>query len=544
MVSNQFSKFAKSILLQKYAWKDKDGKPIEEWPDIVRRVVNAVIPPNKADLRKELIQCIKERKFLPGGRYLYGSGRPYHQVNNCFLYRAEDSREGWADLLRKCAMSSMSGGGIGVEYSQLRPKGSPITKTGGTSSGPLSLMQMVNEMGRHVMQGGARRAAIWAGLNWNHKDINEFIHLKDWPKWLIEQKAQDFNTPASMDMTNISVGLDKEFFDQKKTPEIYYDTCYQMFKKSEPGFSINYLESSESLRNACTEITSSDDSDVCNLGSINLARIDSLGDLERVVELATTFLIYGTLYSDLPHSEVWKTRENNRRIGLGLMGVHEWLIKRGYGYEMVPELREWLDIYRSCSNDTAKQLARSLSISEPIKRRAIAPTGTIGIIGETTTGIEPIFAVAFKRRYLDADGRRWLYQYVVDPTAKRLIEEGGIKEENIEDAYKLAGSLEGFEKRVQFQAELQAYVDHGISSTINLPSWGSESNNPDTVQQRANILYKFLPSLRGITVYTDGSRGGQPLTPVKFSTAMQHEGQVFVEAQDICEIANTGGNCG
>ncbi len=539
---NKFSKFAKSILLQKYAWKDKDGKPIEEWPDIVRRVVYAVIPEDKKELRNELIEVMEQRKFIPGGRYLASCGRDYHQVNNCYLYRVEDTREGWAELLHKGTMSSMSGGGVGVEYSQLRPKGTTIKRTGGVSSGPLSLMQMVNEMGRHVMQGGARRAAIWAGLNWNHGDINEFIHLKDWPQWLIEQKTIDFNVPAPMDMTNISVGLDKEFFQQKKIPDIYYETCYQMFKKSEPGFSINYNDPTESLRNACTEITSSDDSDVCNLGSINLGRISSPGELEKVVELGTIFLLYGTLYSDLPHEEVHSVRERNRRIGIGLMGIHEWLIKRGYKYEMVPELETWLEIYRRVSDSTVHSLSNTLGISTPIKRRAIAPTGTIGIIGETTTGIEPIFAVAFRRRYLHSEGKQWLYQYVLDPTAKKLIE-SGIPEDDIEDAYKLSRTMEGFERRLDFQAKLQLYVDHGISSTINLPSWGSETNNKDTVQERATILYRYLPKLRGITCYADGSRGGQPLTPIKYSTAMQHEGQIFVEAQDICAIAKTGGTC-
>jgi ribonucleoside-diphosphate reductase alpha chain len=545
MVSNaSFSPFAQSILLQKYSLKDANGKPTEDWPAIVRRVVHAVIPKSEKETRKELVEIIVARKFIPGGRYLYAAGREYHQVNNCFLYRAEDSREGWADLLRKGAMSSMSGGGIGCEYSKLRPKGSPIRKTGGVSSGPLSLMQMVNEMGRHIMQGGARRAAIWAGLNWDHPDIQEFIHLKDWPQWLIEQKAVDFNRPAPMDMTNISVGLDRNFFEQSDVPQIFYDTCYQMFKKSEPGFSVNYEFPDECLRNACTEITSYDDSDVCNLGSINLARIDGLVDLGRVVELGTIFLLYGTLYSDLPHVEVEATREKNRRLGLGLMGIHEWLLKRGYQYGMVPELEDWLKVYQEQSDRTALKWSDALGISNPIKQRAIAPTGTIGIIGETTTGIEPVFAVAFKRRYLATNGRQWLYQYVVDPTAKRLIEEYGVKEDAIEDSYKLASTMEGFERRVSFQAALQSYVDHGISSTINLPAWGSEVNNPDTVRDRAQVLYRYLPALRGLTCYTDGSRGGQPLTPVKFSTAMQHVGQVFVEAQDICEISKTGGNCG
>ena len=537
----EMSSFANNITLQKYAMKDKDGKPIEDWMGIARRVVHAVIPAEYKELRRLLVRLIGDRKFIPGGRYLYSAGRPYHQVNNCFLYRAEDSREGWADINRKGTMSLMSGGGIGVEYSALREKGSPIRKTGGVSSGPLSLMQMVNEVGRHAMQGGYRRAAIWAGLNWDHPDIHDFIHLKDWPDWLRKIKETDFNQPAPMDMTNISVGLDRAFFNKKEIPQVYYETCYQMFKKSEPGFAINYDNPSENLRNACTEITSSDDSDVCNLGSINLARIESKEELGMVVDAATRFLVFGSLYSDLPHLEVESVRNKNRRIGLGLMGIHEWLLTRGYKYEVVPELREWLEIYEELSDSIARQLGHTLSISVPIKQRAIAPTGTIAIIGETTTGIEPIFAPAFKRRYIK-DGR-WVYEYVVDPTAKRLIEQHGIKEEDIEDAYTLSRTLEGFEKRLSFQSEVQRYIDHGISSTINLSAWGGESNSEDNWKERADILYRYLPKLRGITCYADGSRGGQPLSVVRYDTAMKHQGQIIEEQQDICDITKTGGTC-
>jgi ribonucleoside-diphosphate reductase alpha chain len=517
-MQEEMSAFATNITLQKYAWKDANGKPTETWDDIAVRVVEAVVPDTERELRGELIRLIQLRKFIPGGRYLYSAGRPYHQVNNCFLYRAVDSREGWADLSRKATLSLMSGGGIGAEYSTLREKGSPISRTGGTSSGPLSLMQMVNEIGRHVMQGGSRRSALWAGLNWDHLDIQDFIHLKDWPEWLRKIKETDFHQPAPMDMTNISVGLDWHFFHAMKSgshtaSKVYYDTCYQMFKKSEPGFAVNIDDHSECLRNACTEITSSDDSDVCNLGSINLARIKSKEELAGVVEAATRFLVYGSVYSDLPHEEVLATRDRNRRIGLGLMGIHEWLLTRGYKYDVVPELSEWLTTYAQVSD----------------------------IIGETTTGIEPIFAPAFKRRYLR--NSKWVYEYVVDPTAKRLIEQYGIKEEDIEDAYTLSRTLEGFRKRLVFQTEIQRYIDHGISSTINLSAWGTEGNSEDNWKERADILYDYLPNLRGITCYADGSRGGQPLSVVKYDTALKHQGQIIEEQQDICELSKTGGAC-
>ncbi len=123
-----------------------------------------------------------------------------------------------------------------------------------------------------------------------------------------------------------------------------------------------------------------------------------------------------------------ETREKNRRLGLGLMGVHEWLLKRGYSYEVVPELHQWLTVYKEYSELGANELAHKLNITRPKAYRAIAPTGTIGIMAGTTTGIEPLFAVAFRRRYLKGQ-KDWHYQYVIDGTAKILISQFNIKPE-------------------------------------------------------------------------------------------------------------------
>jgi len=866
-MTDKFSPFAKAIMEQKYA-HEIDGEK-ETWEQVAHRVAHHVMHAVHAPkaLVREVEQAIAQRKFMPGGRYLYATGRPFHQVQNCLMLRAEDSREGWADLMHKITMSLMTGAGIGVDYSEIRAKGKTIRKTGGQATGPTAVMQMVNEAGRGIMQGGSRRSAIWAGLRWNHPDCVEFVQMKNWSPEVRALKEKDFNFPATMDGTNISVLLDDDFFkafhneknrDHALAQTVYWAVVRQMLKTAEPGFSVDVgVNAGETLRNACvtgdteiltregyqridsvvgrdvdvwngfewsivtpkitgheepmlrvtlsdgrslvcthyhewelaigytgrterasardlkcgdtlakhefpilaggvsnlhaytqgfvsadgmdghshvdvyepkfpcvdrlssrsvskpygvgttvkvnvglafktapksfvpfewdvssrlewlaglldgdgtelkeggaqigsinflflqdvqkllstlgvqskitdgnvagyrpmpdgrggkkdyfcnrswrlligavqmqqltelgmrcsrldftgytpqrdatqfvrvvsienagvaedvycfnepkrhlgcfngivtgqcTELTSRDDSDICNLGSINMARIESLEEMERIVDLATKFLLAGTVYSDVPYPKVDSIRTKNRRLGLGLMGLHEWLLLKGKRYGADDDLAKYLDIYAT-STDIARKQADEWEISRPKKTRAIAPTGTIGIVAETTTGTEPIFCVAYKRRYLK--GNVTHYQYVVDPTAQRLID-NGVDPETIEDAYSLA---ENVERRVAFQVWLQGWVDHAISSTINLPAWGSEHNNEQGVRPFGKMLIKHLPKLRGITCYPDGARGGQPLTPVRHQTAVKHVGEVFVEGTDVCEITKSG-SCG
>lgn len=548
-MTTPMSPFAKSIYLAKYAARDEKGELIEtDWTETARRVVPTVLGalgygPESEEVRT-LTRLVEDRKFIPGGRYLYATGKDYHQTNNCLLLRAEDSREGWADLFHKAAMSLQTGAGIGVDYSAVRAKGSRIKRTGGIASGPIELMKAVNELGRSVMQGGNRRSAIWAGLKWSHPDVFDFIHLKDWPDYIRAAKEKDFNAPAAMDMTNISVLLDDEFFAAYRdeahekhglAKKVMADVVVQMFKTGEPGFSVNLGEQvNETLRNACTEVTSEDDSDVCNLGSINLARVTSLDEMREVVRLGSLFLLAGTAYSDVPYEKVREVRSKNRRLGLGLMGLHEFLLARGLRYEPSKELGEYLVEYAK-SGEYANEYANKHGLSEPVATRAIAPTGTIAIVAETTTGIEPVFCVAYKRRYLDA-GKVWKFQYVIDPTAKKLVDVG-VDPDTIEDAYMLSLDME---RRVKFQAWLQTFVDMSISSTINMPAWGTAANDESMLAEYERVLVTYLPKLRGITVYPDGARGGQPLSPVPYRVAAGQEGLVFEESDERC----LGGACG
>lgn len=543
--------FGENIFRYKYA-----QGPGDTWAKLSERLVEDVCGTRGGTVaalmsqedRRQLLEYMKDMKFLAGGRYLYYAGRPYSAWNNCYLLRAEeDTREEWSAVTWRAMSCLMTGGGIGIDYSRLRPSGKALSRTGGTASGPIPLMYAINEIGRNVMQGGSRRSAIYASLNWQHEDISAFLTAKNWSEVVREQKLKDFNFPGPLDMTNISVNYDDAaLYGQgvlQKLDEcpVFIENCRQAMMTGEPGFSFNFgKKQNETLRNACTEVTSEDDSDVCNLGSINLGNISNLEEFKSVVSLASKFLVCGTLRADLPYEKVYKVREKNRRLGLGLMGIHEWLLQRGQKYEVTPELHEWLKVYQSESESSANEHCDRFYISRPVAYRAIAPTGSIGILAGTTTGIEPLFAVAYKRRFL-TEGTKWKYQYVVDPTAQDLINRYSVKPENITSALDLANN---YEARIKFQADIQDYTDMSISSTINLPSWGSEANCEARLGEFVSTLAHYAPRLRGFTCYPDGSRGGQPLTSVPYEEAVKHKDAVYDEIVDICDITGRGGSCG
>ena len=532
------SSFGVEVFKSKYAQNEH-----ETWADRAKIIVNSVCGDMdgtknnlmEADDRAQLTKYIEDFKFMPGGRYIWYGGREARFFNNCYLLRLEeDSREAWAGLSQRAMSCLMTGGGIGVDVSRCRPSGRALRRTGGIASGPLPLLYTLNEIGRNVMQGGSRRSALYGSMDASHGDIWELLHAKNWHDMKIEDtrgiegmtisdaKKANFNYQAPLDMMNISLNYSDEWLNGGQD-DIFIENCKQALMTGEPGFSFNFGDKkNETLRNACTEITSEDDSDVCNLGSVNLANIETPEDFKDVVHLASKFLVCGLIRAHLPYEKVEKVRQQNSRIGLGLMGMHEWLLKRNYKYEMNRDLMRWLNIYESESTKAANEHCDRLFLSRPKGYRAIAPTGTISILAGTTSGVEPIYAVAYRRRYL-TDGTRWKYQFVVDGTAQHLIDQG-IKPENIESATDLAKDIE---RRVKFQHGLQKYVDHAISSTINLPEWGSEFNNEDHVRPFSKILRKYGGGLRGLTFYPDGSRGGQPIQSVSYEEAHSKRGVIY-----------------
>lgn len=540
------TELGEAIFKQKYA-----SNPYETWEDKAHSVVNSVCgdfngmesPILEKKERDRLVQYISEFKFMPGGRYLWYAGRDARFYNNCYLLRLEeDTREEWAGVTQRAMSCLMTGGGIGVDISRARPSGRQLKRTGGVASGPIPLLYTLNEVGRNVMQGGSRRSALYGSMNWQHEDAETLLHTKNWHDIeagdtnIAELKKSNFNFPAPLDMMNISLNYDDEWLKDPINP-IFMENVKQAMMTGEPGFSFNFGDKqNETLRNACTEITSEDDSDCCNLGSVNLANIGTLEEFKDVVSLGAKFLVCGLIRAHLPYDKVYKVREKNSRIGLGLMGMHEWLLQRGYKYEMVDELKQWMRTYERYSKEAADEHCYDLRIMYPRGYRAIAPTGTISILAGTTSGVEPIYAVAYRRRYL-SDGTKWKYQFVVDGTAQALIDTG-IDPDKIESAVDLASDPE---RRIKFQYELQKYVDHAISSTLNLPAWGSELNNEDKVAEFAQVIKKYGSGLRGLTVYPDNARGGQPIKSVPYEEAHAKRGVIY---EDNSEEQCLSGVCG
>ena len=346
--------FGESIFRNKYALNETQTWA-EKVDDLMHDVCTGILTPEDSEY---LGNAMKQFKFMAGGRYIYYAGRQASFYNNCYLLKGEeDTREEWGKLTQRASDCLMSGGGIGIDYSVFRPSGSPLGRTGGEASGPLPLMNSINEIGRNVMQGGSRRSAIYASLNWQHGDAQKFLTAKDWHALPIAEgvtvfdaKQNNFNFPAPLDMTNISLNYDDKFLDAVNNgflPETFVQNCRQALMTGEPGFSFNFGDKeNETLRNACTEVTSEDDSDVCNLGSINIGAIDDIEEFRAIVRVASMFLVAGTLTADLPTKKVYAVRQKNRRLGLGLMGMHEFLLKRGSDYEVTEELHRWLEVFR------------------------------------------------------------------------------------------------------------------------------------------------------------------------------------------------------
>lgn len=528
----------------------------------------------------EFSELLRKNLFMPGGRIWYGAGRPKGQLMNCFVLGGElDSREGWGQIVSDMIVVCGTGGGLGVNFSPVRPRGSAITGQRGTSTGSVSLMEIVNSAGEVIKAGGGRRTALMFSLAVDHGDICEFLDKK------LEL--------SQLNNANVSVMFDnnpEDFFEKVRNDEdlplrfgsrtvgsvpasvVWQKIINNALKSGEPGMLNSYLANKMSniwyykpliCTNPCGEQWL-ENSGACDLGAVVLSRFvhDGAVDwdgLKQAVRIGQRFLDNVITVNNYPLPKIRENCLAVRRIGLGVMGLHDMLLKVGLRYSS-PEGLEFVDkVMRlikhaayQASIDVAKEkgsfpafdadkflrsgFAKTLkpSIRAGIKEHGIrncalltlAPTGTTSMVGGSSSSIEPMFAPAYIRKFREGDALK--SEVVVHPLLKEFVE-AGKDVSHFEGAHDLS-----VRDHFEMQRVCQRHVDSSISKTINLPQ--------GTSPEELSALYmEFFPDLKGMTVYPEGSRENQPLTPIPLEDAI--EAARLHSAVGMSETKCSSGSC-
>lgn len=548
--------------------------PEESWDNASRRlarhVAGAEVSETRASVEESFYEEIATNRFMPGGRIWYGAGRPRAQLLNCFVLGGSsnlDSREGWGKAIHDTIVISGMGGGVGINCSPIRPRGSKIYGTGGVATGAVSLMEMINAVGDVLVGGGGRRLALMLDLNISHPDVIEFLDKK-----LDKNQLRNANVSVIIDkkvnsQTFVSKVRNKEQFDlvfNNQTHgsvwanEIWEKIVNNAWTSGEPGVLNGDLANRENniyyykpliSTNPCGEIWL-EEYGCCDLGAIVLPRfVDDFGHFDfkafdKTINVAVRFLDNVLSVNEYPLPEIRDNCNNVRRIGLGIMGLHSMLIKMGLRYsseaarDFVDKLMHHLKVKSyEASIELAiekgpfpafdAQMVRSGFIKRALPDRikesiktngirncallTIAPTGTTGMVANVSTGIEPLFAPAYWRRFYrpTSDGSRVLdKELVVDPLWTDLEAQG--KDVSVlEGAYDV--SPEG---HFEIQRICQTHIDNATSKTINLP-------NNFSVESLSDLWLEYLPNLKGTTFYRAGSRGEEPLEAIPLIQAQK-----------------------
>lgn len=517
---------------------------------------------NIAKFRHEFSEILKYNLFFPGGRIMFGSGRPKGQLLNCFVVPTHDSREGWGKTTADTIVISGVGGGVGTNYSPIRPRGAQINGSGGYATGPVSLMRGINAFGEEMKGGGGRRVALMMDLVHNHPDIVEFLDAKlDLGKLNNANVSVNFEENPELFFEKVRKDEDYELKHNGKVyakisaKKIWHKIVSNALKGGEPGLLNGYLANKMNnvwyytpliSTNPCGEIWLAE-YDCCCLGSVVLPRfvnedtkeIDWDG-LKRVVGLGVRFLDNVLSVNNYPLPEIKDQCSNLRRIGLGVTGLHDMLLKLGLKYnspaglEMVDRVMEKIKhAAYEASSDLAEEkgsfpkfdhdqfvksgFVKTLkpSLRERIRQKGmrncavltVAPVGTGSMVCDTSSGIEPMLAPAYKRKYRDGDKLK--EEIVIHPLFARFMFEGkSVK--HFQGAHDLK-----IRDHFEMQRVVQRHVDNAVSKTINLPKGVKENDLSD-------LYMEFFPELKGVTVYPDGSREDQPITPMDLDEAIKY----------------------
>jgi len=563
----KLSKNAMTVLAKRYLKRDTDGNPLETPVDMFKRVaktIDAAEPKAKGkatSFEKSYYQMMTELDFLPNSPTLMNAGRELGQLSACFVLPVGDSMESIFEAIKNTALIHKSGGGTGFSFSRIRPANDEVRSTTGVSSGPLSFMSVFDAATETIKQGGTRRGANMGILRIDHPDIMDFIMAKR-----DQTVLTNFNISVGMTeafMEAVEKGEDYDIINprngkivkQLNASKVFNQIVDMAWSNGEPGIIFLDRLNRDNPTPHIGEIESTNPCgeqpllpyESCNLGSLNLANMIKGNDvnwnkLEETVKLSTRFLDNVIEANKYPLPEIDEMTRANRKIGLGVMGWADMLILLGIPYNSRDAINlgeKVMKFINDKSHEESIKLATERGAfpnfegsvydkkgSEPIRNSTcttIAPTGTISIIANCSSGVEPLFAVSYVRQVLDNNKL-----IEVHPLFEKIAKERGFYSKDLMQEIAEKGTVQGItaipddvrrifvtshditpEDHVLMQAAFQRHCDNAVSKTVNFCNDASR----DDVSTVYRLAYK--QGCKGVTIYRDGSRDMQVLSVAK-----------------------------
>lgn len=536
--------FSAEIFSQRYAFT-----PEETWEEacsrVARQMATAELPAKQKEYEDKFKNILVNNHFVPGGRIWYNSGRINPQLLNCFVLSNElDSKQGWGNIAREMIITSMTGGGCGIDFSNVRPNGSTVG-SGGQCPGPVSLMKLIDNCAEPVKAGGGRRVALMFSLDLEHPDVMEFLDAKLEKGQLTYANVSVKSNKTTEFIKAVKGDLDWElswkgqYKKVIKARELWDKIVRNAHASAEPGFlnwefvesesNISYIEKLITT-NPCGEIALSA-YDCCCLGHLVLSRF-VVGDdmdwheLANTIRLGVRFLDNVLTVNYYPLHEMKLKSHKLRRIGLGTTALADTLALLGLKYGSA-EGNKFVDKLYKFIAKTAYEASIMLAVEKgpfplcdrtkhvesgfmkrmPKKIRALvqehgirncailteAPTGTVSILsGNCSSGIEPMFAPAYERRYWVNNERKT--ELVLHPLFAEFM-----KHNKSVDHFVGSHDL-SVRDHMEVQRIVQSWTDNAVSKTINMPQDYS-------IDDMSDIWLEYLPHLKGTTFYREGSRG-------------------------------------